>query len=304
MFVLSLSNESVYSEEIPSAAVSVPSSGASYLIASENHGFMPVIVFCDITSCSSFYITDDSENRVRLLSDCGGVGSVTGQERIPFGGSLGAAVLCAQITDKKKIKMGDNVCVNKDVCTAQELKNVITVTSSRIIGNEVRQSNFDIVLTDKSSSSPLLYVSTSSKGDKHTALTVQSNLLTTFYTSIISDINVNAVEVWRREECLSQVKQTVIADDARSHVHVDGVDDVAPNFTERLTLQYEELKVMLLYVIYLFVGMFIYISFHPSICSSIYLPIVYNLNTYLFIFLSTHLFIYLFILLSTAHMPI
>ena len=273
VFVLSLFNESVYSEEIPSAAVSIPTRGASYLIASENHGFTPVLVFCDSLACSSFYITDKSEDRVGLLSECVGVRSILGFERIPFGGSLGAAISCAEIPDKKMQKSeneneNEKVCVNKDQCGVVESENVIRVRSSRIVQNGV-QSNFNFVLTEQPLISPLLFVSISSKGDTHTVLAVQSNLLTTFYTGVsTSNVGTNAIKVWSREECLSHVKQTVIADDARNHVHVDGVDDVAPSFTERLLLQYEELKVIL-FLCFIFMYFYISIDLPRCLCVSL-----------------------------------
>lgn len=264
-FFLNLSSNTVTSHEIPAAAVSTATSGASLLLLSAQNESIPTIIFCDKVSCSTFFLSasesqsNKSEYRLSLLSECVGAGSVMGIERVPSGGSIARSISCAKKgttgepeTSTQSLSItgdaDDGMCVSAFSCSADDATKMLTVTSSTVTGNKPFQTTLSTVLPENILPSTIIFTSAQQqvqgKTTKTCALIVYSSLLTTLYCAPTASFYIPAVAQWSREESLSRVQHVLIVEDARGRVHKEGEADVAPSLSERLNMQYEELKVI------------------------------------------------------------
>lgn len=263
-FFLNLSSNTVTSHEIPVSIVSTPVSGASLVLLSAQNELIPTIIFCDKMSCSTFFLSasenqsNKSEYTLSLLSECVGAGSIVGIERAPSGGSIARSISCAKKgstaapeTSTQSLSItgdaDDGMCVSAYSCSADDATKMLTVTSSTVTGNKPSQTTLSTVLPENILPSTLIFTSAQQqvhgKTTKTCALIVYSSLLTTLYCAPTASFFIPAAEQWSREESLSRVQHVLIVEDARGRVHKEGEADVAPSLSERLNMQYDELKV-------------------------------------------------------------
>jgi hypothetical protein len=251
VFSLNLNSNAATAYEVPTAHVSMPTFGASFLISSkgESDEFVPAVVFCFELSCSSFYLSNNdqrnkSEYQLTALSECVGLGSTLGIERLPSGGSIAEAVSCTVTslpTTAEESESDEGVC-SISGCSADE--NTLLVTSSTVGASGVSHASLNVALPPNVIPNTVLYVGTYATEAALSAVVVFSSLHTVSYTAPLGPMS-SGNAVWRREESLSRVRQAVIVEDSRSYIHKEGESDsdAPPSFAERIGMQLEELKV-------------------------------------------------------------
>lgn len=248
-FSLNLNSNAATAYEVPTAHVTMPTSGASFLISTKGDELIPTVVFCFELSCSSFYLTNnDQKNKsvyqLAALSECVGSGSTLGIERLPSGGSIAEALTCAVASLPKTAEDSeseDGVC-SISGCSAGE--NTLSVTSSTVGASGVSHASLTVALPSNAVPNAVLYVGTYATEAALSAVIVYSSLHTVSYTAPLGPVS-SGKAVWLREESLSRVRQAVIVEDSRSYIHKKGEtdSDAPPSFTERIGMQLEDLKV-------------------------------------------------------------